>query len=173
MAVVLGCLVSGAAALLLASSQDWLGLPEGTSGGLGGGNGAEVAPAARALGLVALAGVVAVPATRGVLRRIAGGALALAGVGAGVATALAEPGSAVSDAHPDASVGVGLWWALSLFGALCLVVAGVAIIWRCGRWPAMGSRYEAPGATRRDDAWAMLDRGEDPTARAERSDDDP
>lgn len=161
---MLAVLALGAGLVLIASSQDWVDLPGRTAVG----SGAEVAPAARALGLVGLAGVVAVPATRGIARRVAGVALVLAGAGAAVATVLAAPGPEVRDVAPDAAAG-GPWWVASLVGACCLTVAGSIAVSRCGRWPSMGARYEAPGSLGRDDAWAMLDRGEDPTVRSDRN----
>lgn len=91
-------------------------------------------PTAHAWGWVALAGVVAIAATRGLARRAVGVLLVLAGL-------------AVLGAHP--------------FGAGLLVGAGALVAVRGQRWAAMGSRYDAPRV--RDDPWAALDRGDDPT----------
>jgi uncharacterized membrane protein (TIGR02234 family) len=61
--------------------------------------------------------------------------------------------------------------ALVVFGALLLVLAGVAVIWRGPRWAVMSSRYESSGyeaAGRRQAAdsasmWESLSSGTDPT----------
>jgi len=85
---------------------------------------------------VAVAGGVAVLATRTWGRPVVGVALVLSGVAAAF-SAGGWPGGAV----------------LALTGAYVAVK---------GRgWPVLGARYDAP--QRREDPWAALDRGEDPT----------
>ena len=112
-AAVAGCVASGA--LLLVADGD----------------------APRAWGWVALAGVVAIAASRGAVRAVVGVALAVAG---GLATT----------AHP---------------AGVLLAVTGVLVAIRGPRWPALGARYEVPGRPPADrDVWAAQDRGEDPTA---------
>lgn len=156
-------LVIGSAMVLLASTQDWVGLEADVPGGAG----AEVAPAARALGLVGLAGVVAVPATRAGSRRVTGAVLTLVGLGAVTATVLAEAGPDALGADPNAAIDLGPWWLLSLAGGGCIALAGLLAAWRGGAWAAMGARYDAPGAGQtEEDTWAVLDRGEDPTDRS-------
>ncbi|MDP9118441.1 MAG: Trp biosynthesis-associated membrane protein [Actinomycetota bacterium] len=145
-----------------------------------------------ALGLVALAGVVAVLATKGVVRRIVGLVLALAGGAvvwrsvadiALVSTARAR--ELVSSHHSAISVSAGgaphvsghpYWPWLSVVCGALIAVAGAAIATRGQQWAVMSARYEAPVArvpsaedaaiTRaRADAsmWTALDRGDDPT----------
>jgi hypothetical protein len=58
-------------------------------------------------------------------------------------------------------------WVLGLGGVL-VAAAGLVTVLHGGRWPVMAARYDrsAPTATRTPragDAWAALDRGEDPT----------
>jgi uncharacterized membrane protein (TIGR02234 family) len=99
------------------------------------------------LALAVLAGAGALLATRGRARRLLG----LPVVGAGAAIA-----------------GVG-WPGASIVAALVVAVAGVLTALHGGRWPALGARYEAPGAPRPREPvgaaaqWDALDRGEDPT----------
>ena len=57
-----------------------------------------------------------------------------------------------------ALVGVGL---VSLWPGLAFAAAGALAAARGQCWPALGARYERD--PRDDDAWAALDRGEDPT----------
>lgn len=131
--------------------------------------GTDLLPWLPALALVALAGGGAVLATRGRIRRLFGGLLALLGlaVAAGGGYGLAADfGGEVSRQ----------WPACCLLGGLAAAAGGLLTALRGGGWPGMGARYErpAPGAavpagtgpavgrgTR--DAWDALDRGEDPT----------
>ncbi|MEU1685170.1 Trp biosynthesis-associated membrane protein [Micromonospora sp. NPDC005707] len=131
--------------------------------------GAELLPWVSALALVGLAGGGAVLATRGRVRRLLGGLLALLGLGvaAGGGYGLTESGVSRQ------------WPALVLAGGLVLVAGGLLTALRGGSWPAMGARYErrAGGPAERAgedrpavergtrDAWDALDRGEDPTVR--------
>jgi len=149
--------------------------------------------AATALGLVALAGVVALLATRGLARRAIGGVLALGGgllvwrslTGlAGLSAARAR--SLVAARHsgvgvdvrvvPDVSVHAQ-WPVLSAACGSLILGAGVLVAVRGHNWGAMSARYEAPSARTpstedaaaaraRADAsmWTALDRGADPTA---------
>jgi hypothetical protein len=61
------------------------------------------------------------------------------------------------------------WPWLAFAGAVLAAAAGASALLRSASWPALGRRYDAPGAPQTasdDDAsrWAALDRGEDPTA---------
>jgi uncharacterized membrane protein (TIGR02234 family) len=65
------------------------------------------------------------------------------------------------------------WRPAAVLGGLVIVAAGLLVVWRGTRWPAMSSRYtRQPGRERRapDDSaslWEALSRGADPTERAE------
>ncbi|WP_020573494.1 Trp biosynthesis-associated membrane protein [Actinopolymorpha alba] len=177
----LGLVLLGAALVLLAASRTWLSassvIPDfpvarvHVSGG-------EASPLTRALGYVALAGVVALLATRRWGRQLVGGLLALTGAGVVVAGAIfwsldrliAE--SALERVMHDPSLSVYAkdvattgWPIVAMIGGLLVAVGGVLALLRGRRWPVMGSRYDAPGVRRRTDTdpWAALDRGEDPT----------
>ncbi|SCL15899.1 trp region conserved hypothetical membrane protein [Micromonospora nigra] len=140
--------------------------------------GAALVPWLPALAVVALAGGGAVLATRGRLRQVLGGLLALLGL------AVAAGGVQGLVAGFDGEVS-RQWPALCLVGGLLTAGGGLLTGWRGGRWPAMGARYERParpgqvttrpggpaapqpagpiegrGTTQ---AWDALDRGEDPT----------
>lgn len=149
---------AGAAALLVASRQPWAvevtprpaPLPELRTEQTGG----SLRPWLPALGWVGLAGAGALFAVRGILRRMLGGLLVLAG-------AAVVPGALTVS---------GGWPVLAAAGGLAVVAAGTVTIARGTRWPSMGARYERPAQTRDRPAdparlWQALDRGEDPTAR--------
>jgi hypothetical protein len=130
--------------------------------------GGELLPWLPALALVGLAGTGAVPATRGLLRRLVGVVLALAGLGLGLAA-----GAGLRLGTVGAPAG---WPALCLLGGLLLLTGGGTTVLSGHRWPAMGARYERRRAQRSGGAatasgqgrgatevWDALDRGEDPT----------
>ena len=152
--------------------------------------GADLAPGLRALGLVGLAGVPALAATRG-RGRVLVGVLLLA-VGAAVVavvtrlelTGLRLLGRAImSDPVREAGGAVGEsgdltgWSLATALGGLVLALAGLLVAVRGRRWTALGRTYEAPaagapvapaeGPAAERDLWAALDRGEDPTGTAD------
>jgi len=142
--------------------------------------GRELAPAAGALAIAALACLAAIIATRGLARRAVSTLLAATG-----AVITADAAASARHAHVAATAaahslgaarGAGTempafpWWAAAAAGGLVIVAAGALAVWRAARWPAMSSRYDRPGGSPRagDDpaaAWDALDRGADPTVR--------
>jgi hypothetical protein len=133
-------------------------------------SGADLVPWLPAVALVGLAGAGAVLATRGVARLVAG--VLLCGCGLAVTAGAAS----------RLGGGSAGWPAAAALGGLVLAAAGVLVVLRGRRWPALGARYErrpagaagatAPRAGTADtsaQAWAALDRGEDPTDRPGRS----
>jgi uncharacterized membrane protein (TIGR02234 family) len=187
---LLGCVLGGAVTLLAAGRpwaegqavQGTLRAPLHVSGG-------SLAPAVPALALAALAGALAVLATRGAARRLAGIAVQLCGVGVVVAAAAhldpdgqdlaGRAGSALGTATATATGGGTAWPWLAIAGGLLITGAGGAAAWHGPAWPAMSSRYEAPGAAKAGataatrertsdgdaplEQWRAMDRGEDPT----------
>ncbi len=146
-------------------------------------SGRTVDSAATALALVALAGAVAVLATRGLPRRIVGAVVAAAGVvliwrsiaaSAGISVRRAR--ALVAERHPtvDAAaviprvvVHAGWPWQSAACG-LIVALAGAVIAWHGHQWQVMSSRYERRPAGASEQAkatrlWSELDRGEDPT----------
>ena len=145
--------------------------------------GRTIDAAPTALALVALAGVVAVLATRGVVRRIVGIVLALAGaaliwraVGSAGAVSLGRAADLVGGPFTDTGFPLHghvashvVWPAVTGVCGVFVTVSGALIAWRGHRWQVMSSRYEAQPA--QDDGaskavatlWSKLDRGEDPT----------
>ncbi|MDQ2796646.1 MAG: Trp biosynthesis-associated membrane protein, partial [Actinomycetota bacterium] len=121
--------------------------------------GRDVDSASTALGLVALAGVVAVLATRGLWRRVVGGVLALAGLGliwrssaAAGAVGSARARSFVEGHRQTFTVDAGVmphiavhavWPVLSVVCGVLVLASGVLVAARGGRWQAMSARYEA------------------------------
>jgi uncharacterized membrane protein (TIGR02234 family) len=172
--------ISGGAGLaLLAAVPVWITASVATPG-LGTATfevtGSQAAVGLVAVALVALAGSVAVVATGGRARQAVGVLVVLAGCA--VVALAAVPGlrpteaargpvaaSAGSPAGQLTTTG-SLWWLLAVLGGL-LVVSGGASTVRSGRaWPTMSARFERDGSARpatRQDPWAALDRGDDPT----------
>jgi len=175
--VLLG--VAAAVLAAVAAGQVWADAT-GASGGVrvsASATGSASAPLAVALGLVALAAWGVVLVLRGRVRRWVSvlGALAAAGV---VATALASAGRARHDAvagvvakgasqHASSAALTG-WFVVCAVAALLTVGAFLVAAVASPRWPAMGSRYDAPAASAatartEQDMWRALDDGRDPT----------
>jgi uncharacterized membrane protein (TIGR02234 family) len=161
--------------------------------------GRTIDDAGTALSLVALAGVVAVLATRGLGRRVIGAVLALAGAALvwrallGLdAVSAARARSLVRSKHTGVAIDSAVaphvtvhpqWAIVTVLCGVVIVTAGVLIALRGPTWAAMSARYEAPGTeaplsevdaenlrTRASASlWTALDRGDDPT-RSEASD---
>jgi uncharacterized membrane protein (TIGR02234 family) len=184
--VVLLVLV-GAGALWGASALTWavqqFDTPLGTAV-TSGGTGAQLRPELGPVALAALAAVAAVLATGGLLRRVMGLLIAMAGgllAYRGYQTLSGGWFDYVRDHAPAGGDPVGevstqpMGPLLMLLGALLLVIAGVLTVLRAGRMPAMGAKYSAPGAAKErpsHDAdrqlWNELDAGRDPTAEDDR-----
>ncbi len=123
-------------------------------------SGSTAEPLLTALGIVGLAGVVALLATRSRGRALVGVLLAAAGVLAAVRAASALGGisaaraeTLLTGAGPVVGVPAGARISAAthsatvvvvLVGALLLAAAGVLTVLRGSRWPAMGARYDAP-----------------------------
>jgi uncharacterized membrane protein (TIGR02234 family) len=144
-------------------------------------SGRSLEPLVAGLGIVGLAGVVGLLATRRWGRLVVAAIVALSGLGvlvpaltrltapdAAEATALLEdPGRSAGTATVTATAHPG-WPLLAAVGGLLLVLGGLAALLRSRRWPTMSARYETPAARTdrpRTDAavWDALDRGDDPT----------
>ncbi len=147
--------------------------------------GAQVSTAAGGTALLALAGVAALVATAGPVRRAVGLLLAAAGIAVGgiavrallnnpftadaPASTLPQPPAGVAvDALRDQPVEITLAPLLAVAGALALAVVGVVVLLGEPRLPRFGARYST-GAARRAEldpdraAWQDLDAGRDPT----------
>ncbi|HUR14090.1 MAG TPA: Trp biosynthesis-associated membrane protein [Mycobacteriales bacterium] len=138
--------------------------------------GGQVSPAGEAGAILALAGVLALVASKRRLRQAVGAGIALAGVlvCSGAVIGLVRPardlamealGSTALPSQVDVARG---WPALTLLGGLLVVLAGGLTLVRGGRWAGLGSSYQAPGAASPEPAtdkavWDALDRGDDPT----------
>jgi hypothetical protein len=137
-------------------------------------DGAALHPALTGVALLALAGVAGVVAAVGVLRRVVGVVLALAGGAVGATVLAGVPGGrALPDGVPaDAPAAATGAPALALLGAAALLLVGVLVAVREPLLPRPGSRWAAPGPRRAASrpeadpdraAWDALDAGEDPT----------
>ncbi|GAB2608347.1 TIGR02234 family membrane protein [Streptomyces capparidis] len=151
-------------------------------------DGGDVTAIPGALALVGLAALVAVFAVRRAGRLLVSALLALSGAVAALTAVLgafdgealdeaAVAAAGLSDAHATGVTHTAWPWVAAAGGAL-LLASGLLALLRGRDWPAMSSRYEAPGgggsarraarpaATERpDEIWRALDRGEDPTDR--------
>ena len=151
---VVAC-AAGAGLVLLAAGQPWA---RAVTGGAAGpvtvtAAGAEVVPLVPGLGLLALAGSVALLATRRAGRRLVGAILAAAGAGIIAATIAgrAAPDAALREAAGVATGRIGAavsgvagtgWPFPALTGGLLVLAVGLAATAAGPRWSVMSSRYE-------------------------------
>jgi len=98
-------------------------------------------------------------------------ASALSGPLGGSTTGGSPGGGAVHEiviAGPGRAIMAGASWrAVAVLGAVAIVLAGLATVWRGPRWPVMSARFERhPSPQRRTDSatmWESLSRDVDPT----------
>jgi uncharacterized membrane protein (TIGR02234 family) len=172
---VTGCVLGGAVALF-AVGRVWLHYTvprNGLADLRATATGHATAGAAGTLALVVLAGVVVLPATRGLGRRVAGVLIALAGLGIGYVAVLTIASTTDQLDAPDASTYTDgratAWPWIALVAGVVAIATGVFAALASGGWPAMGRRYEPAGAAKQRPAtetsiWDRLDEGDDPTA---------
>ena len=176
--------LAGATLAAVAGAQDWARASGKAAGAdvTAAAQGSESAPLVVALGLVCLVAWGVVLVLRGGARRVlaAFGALAAAGVlvstGASFDRTQDDAVSAVVAKGADGDVfttALTGWYYAAGVGALLTLTAFVVAVVRAPRWPAMGSRYDAPGtraaaaeteSSSERDQWRALDEGRDPTA---------
>jgi uncharacterized membrane protein (TIGR02234 family) len=168
--------LAGATLAAVAAAQDWAS----ASGRVAGArvsttaDGSESAPLALALALVALAAWGVVLVSRGHARRVVAAVGALAAVG--VLAAVLPAFSRTQDDAVEALVARGAtgdtftasltgWYVATAVGAVVALGAFLVAVRQAPRWPAMGSRYDAPAARPESDQdlWKALDDGRDPT----------
>ncbi|RRO16031.1 hypothetical protein EIL87_13205 [Saccharopolyspora rhizosphaerae] len=178
---VLLLVLAGAGALWGASGLPWasqrFSTPMGTET-TSSATGAVLRPELGPMALAALAAVAAVLATGGLLRRLVGLLIALAGALLAWRVYQHVSGAAVTFGGdvPAGSTPIGelssspFGPVLMALGAVLLVVAGLLVVVRAGRMPAMGARYSAPGTAKERVSqdpdrrlWNELDAGRDPT----------
>lgn len=183
-------LAVGAALLLLSSSMTWAVAATAVAGAAVPLDGAACLPAARAIGVLALAGVGGLLAARGRARSLVGAVLGIAAalgllglVGVlrdGLAGVAARALPTSLDGSPAAVVERSpLPVLLAALGLVCVLAGGALAAATASRWRALGQRFERdaapptggdPDAVATDPGadpagiWAALDRGEDPTA---------
>jgi uncharacterized membrane protein (TIGR02234 family) len=152
-------------------------------------SGRDLEPAVIGLAVVALAGAVAVLATRGLAKRLVGALIALAGLGIAWRSALAltavgpdRARSLLNDGLTGAGIDVNVSPHVAthpvapvfvLLGGLLIAAGGGLVAARGREWSTLSGRYEAPtkaaqsvraAAPASDLAvWTALDRGDDPT----------
>ena len=176
--------VAGAGAALLVATRPWQAVTVTRARPFGNvvvhlaGRTIDAAPTA--LALVALAGVVAVLATKGTWRRLVGLVVALSGaalvwrslggltvLSAGQARALLPEARGDAGTVSDVTV-TASWPVLSAVCGALVLVAGALVAWRGAGWAGMSARYEAPSAEEQSaranaSLWQAIDRGDDPT----------
>ena len=185
-------IVVGAFLVLVGAGRGWVRVNVGESALLPAVElavtGRELLPGLTALGLVGIAGVPALAATRGRGRVVVGLVLALAGAAVVAAVgrlAATDPGlvttALLTDRVQQAGGGEGVggqataWPWITATGGALVFAAGMLVARHGPRWSALGRRYDSPvtadpgPAERRSptgerDLWEALDRGEDPTA---------
>jgi len=176
----------------VSAARDWAGAT-GSAAGVdvsASVKGSATAPLAIALALVALASWGSVLVLRGRARQVVAvvGAAASAGVLVTVVSAFgrAQDGALEAvvsrGATGDTASSLTAWYFACGIGALLTSFAFAVAVAAAPRWPAMGSRYDAPATRRQDDGpgavaatgsaepateqdmWRALDDGRDPTA---------
>lgn len=130
-------------------------------------SGSSVYPLSVAGAWVALALVVAVIATAGSLRRVLGGAIAIAGVAVVVGPVSFLLASEVELATASARVATTdatrtSLWIMTLACGIVVIVAGIVVSMRGAAWRSLSKRQS--GAKPASTPWEALDRGDDPTA---------
>lgn len=174
--VVLGVIAAGAALAWWATSQTWAIAETALLGETGGSfdqavsqqalSASALAPAAAAMPIVGFAALAGVLGSRGLVRRVVGALLVLAGsvlVWAGSASAASLEVGATAPSGDGVIVAIAPGFPITAAGAgLVLVVSGVAAIVRASYWPSLGASYER-STDRPRDAWEALDHGIDPT----------
>jgi hypothetical protein len=128
--------------------------------------GRDAVPWAAAMAFLAIAGGVALFATRRTGRVVLGAVLALAGALISAGALLGARPGAQSFQHAAAHPA---WPALFGIGGLAVAIGGALTLARGRRWAQLSARYDAPGSAKppADGApglWDALDRGDDPTA---------
>jgi uncharacterized membrane protein (TIGR02234 family) len=98
---------------------------------------------------------------------------AASGALGGSTTSGTSPGGAAHGIVITGSAGQALmtgasWRAAALCGAVLIVLAGLATVWRGPRWPVMSARFDRPrgdtgGVPPSEDMWESLSRDVDPT----------
>jgi uncharacterized membrane protein (TIGR02234 family) len=179
--------LAGAALTAVAASQRWAGA-SGRAAGADvsvGVTGSSSAPLAIALALVALATWGVVLVVRGRVRTVVAAVGVLASAGVLVATlvafgrvrddaaqALVARGGTAGSLHTS----VGAWYVVCAVAAVVTLATFAVAVVASPHWPAMGSRYDAPGARAGSggadpeapagelEMWRALDEGQDPTA---------
>jgi uncharacterized membrane protein (TIGR02234 family) len=126
-------------------------------------SGRDLEAAISGLGFVALAGVVALAATRGIGRRLVGAALAISGGVIIWLTVLAMTPVSTAEARDSVPSGVGVdstsrahatvtagWPIVTLVSGLLIVLAGVLTVFFARHWMEMAARYDAPTPAARE-----------------------
>ena len=169
-AALLGCLAS-AALILFGAGRVWANVaypdrPRTVTGH-------TLVGSLTTWGLVALAGLVAIAATRRWGRILVGGALVAAGASVAALTA-----DAIRDVEirvledtvlrrltvTPTALDLTVWPYVVLAGGVLLAATGILVAARGPKWAGLSAKYDAPTAPRESDLWDALDRGEDPTA---------
>lgn len=181
------CLVAGGALGLVASARTWgaAAVDDGLVTTTVQVSGRELVPLGPAVALLALAAVVAVPATRRTGRRLVGAVLATAGLVTAAWAAVVTTDLTARTAQWVGSSGGDVtgvqtapaWAVLATAAAVLIAGTGLAVLIRGAGWPALGRRYERraarldpPAAGDPSDlragreTWDAMDRGEDPTS---------
>ena len=177
-ALALGLILLGAVLVLVSSGRTWA-TGEATSGGSTTAaalrvTGNEAAGGISGLALLAAAGIAALVATRGRLRRVVAVVIILTGISvvtnavfsdlSGALDEAARKSAGVSSAHATATQTTISAW-ICVLGGLLIIAGGVLAALHGRSWPALGTRYERGPVTL--DPWSALDQGIDPTLDAE------
>ncbi|HET6729533.1 MAG TPA: Trp biosynthesis-associated membrane protein [Jiangellaceae bacterium] len=181
------CLAAGGALGLVAFTRTWgeAAVDDGLVTTTVQISGRDLVSLGPAVALLALAAVVAVPATRRTGRRLVGAVLATAGLVTAAWAAVVTIDLTARTAQWVGSRGGDVtgvqtapgWAVLGAAASVLIAGTGLAVLVRGAGWPALGRRYERRAA-RSDppaagdpsdlragrETWDAMDRGEDPTS---------
>lgn len=172
-------LLIGGAGLLFAATRTWVYASTGAPGLPGvevSITGGTVLPVISGVGLLLLAGIPGVIATKRVVRVVVGLVLLVASAAA-LEASVSFGLDRVASSQQAATNAVGVvtdvtatgWWWVAAGAAIAGVLAGALTVAFGHAWPGLGSRYQreqaVPAApTTSAQMWDAMDRGEDPTS---------
>jgi uncharacterized membrane protein (TIGR02234 family) len=170
-AATLAALAASGVVALIVTGQPWANV---TFSGVVGrqtiaASGSDLTDGVRAIGLLSLAGVLVIGATKGWLRRVIGLGIAAAGVLAVLHlirirrdfTEIVAAWAEISANGVTVQSTPAIW--VATVGCIAVVVAGLLTAAHGHRWPTLRANYDRRPAKPAEDAWDVLDRGEDPT----------
>lgn len=134
--------------------------------------GSQLAPAALAMAIVGIAGIAGIVGSSGLMRRIIGAVLAVAGAVIVISVVVLWLGRVPASYLPgdvEQVRALVVPIVLAIAGGVGVFCSGVLAVRAGHRWPGLGRTYERSRADGPANAWDALDKGIDPTVDAPES----